>query len=75
MHYIMCMYRRPCGVALDAVPNLMVEYINKGFFLLTWNLFKISTPSETIFVNIASDIFDTIRNKILADNKNIIYNC
>ena len=21
----------PCGVALDAVPNLMVEYINKGF--------------------------------------------
>jgi hypothetical protein len=23
--------RRPCGVALDAVPNLMVEYINKGF--------------------------------------------
>jgi hypothetical protein len=22
---------RPCGVALDAVPNLMVEYINKGF--------------------------------------------
>ncbi len=24
----------PCGAALDAVPNLMVEYINKGFFLL-----------------------------------------
>ncbi len=23
--------RRPCGVALDAVPNLMVEYINEGF--------------------------------------------
>jgi hypothetical protein len=21
-----------CGAALDAVPNLMVEYINKGFF-------------------------------------------
>ena len=24
--------RRPSGVALDAVPNLMVEYINKGIF-------------------------------------------
>jgi hypothetical protein len=23
---------RPCGAALDAVPNLMVEYINKAFF-------------------------------------------
>jgi hypothetical protein len=26
---------RPCGAALDAVPNLMVEYINKGFLLYT----------------------------------------
>jgi hypothetical protein len=24
--------KRPCGAALDAVPNPMVEYINKGFF-------------------------------------------
>jgi hypothetical protein len=28
---------RPCGAALDAVPNLMVENINKGFFLRRTN--------------------------------------
>ncbi len=31
IHMILLRWR-PCGAALDAVPNLMVEYINKGFF-------------------------------------------
>lgn len=37
--YIVCLnptsarlWWRPCGVAWDAVPDQMVEYINKGFF-------------------------------------------
>ncbi len=35
----------PCGVALDAVPNLMVEYINKGIFLDTICL---TDPSQAL---------------------------